>query len=94
MIVYLELVLIWLVVTTVIYLLVRIYSRSVQREKLEKEFDANFPAGSGDVADDRKTFISEGLADYEHGRRRRLIGLIYVLPAIAFVVVIYVVNYR
>ena len=29
-----------------------------------------------------------------HGLRRRLIGLIYVLPLVAFATVIYFVNYR
>lgn len=94
MLVYLELAVIWLVVTTVIYLAVSVYSRSIRREKLEKEFDASFPPGSGDVAADRDDYVIQGLAEYHHGLRRRLIGLIYVLPVVAFAAVIYVVNYR
>ena len=91
---FLEVIVVWFIVTTMVYLAVAIYSRSVERERLEKEFDASFPPGTPDVTADRDTYVSQGLADYEHGLRRRLIGLIYVLPALAFVAVVYVVNYR
>lgn len=94
MLVYTQVAGIWFVVTTMIYLAVSIYSRSVRRERLEKEFDATFPPGSGDVGGDRDTYVAEGMAEYQHGLRRRLIGLIYVLPVVAFAAVIYVVNYR
>lgn len=93
MMVFLELLIIWFVVATVIYIAVAIYSRSVQRERLEKEYDATDPQG-GDVARDRDTYVQDGLADYEHGLRRRLIGLIYVVPVVLFAIVIYMVNYR
>lgn len=93
MIVFLELLVIWFVATTVVYIAVAIYSRSLERERLEKEYDATDPQG-GDVARDRDTYVRDGLADYEHGLRRRLIGLIYVVPAVFFAIVIYMVNYR
>jgi hypothetical protein len=93
MIVYLQVALIWVGVTTVVYWLVAVYSRSVRREKLEKEFDATDPQG-GDVAGDRDAYVQDGMAEYAHGLRRRLIGIIWVLPVVAFVVVVYVVNYR
>ena len=73
------------VVLSLAYVLVSIYSRSLQRESLEKEFDTTFPPGSGDVTADRDAYVSEGMTAYQHGLRRRLIGLIYVLPAVAFV---------
>ena len=94
MLVFLEVILVWFVVTTLVYLAVGVYSRSVRRERLEKEFDAQFPPGSGDAAAERDTYVAQGMAEYQHGLRRRLIGLIYVLPAVFFAVVIYVVNYR
>ena len=94
MLVILEVIVVWFIVTTLVYLAVAIYSRSIRREALEKEFDASFPPGSGDVTPERDTYVSEGMAEYQHGLRRRLIGLIYVLPAVFFAVVIYVVNYR
>jgi len=97
MIIFLQVVALWFVLTTVVYLLVALYSRSVRRERLEKEFDASFPPASGpesgDVIADRDTYIAEGMAEYERGLRRRLIGLVYVLPAVVFVAVVYGVNY-
>lgn len=93
MIVFSELALIWFLVTTLVYFAVSLYSRSVRRERLEKEFDATDPQG-GDVARDRKVYVQDGMADYEHGLRRRLIALIYVVPVVFFGIVIYVVNYR
>lgn len=93
MMVFLELLVIWFVATTVVYIAVAIYSRSLERERLEKEYDATDPQG-GDVARDRVTYVQDGLATYEHGLRRRLIGLIYVVPAVFFAIVIYMVNYR
>ena len=98
MIVFVQVIVVWFVVTTVIYLLVAIYSRSVRRERLEKEFDASFPTTSGpesgDVLADRDTYIAEGMHAYEKGLRRRLIGLIYVLPVVVFMAIVYGVNYR
>ena len=98
MIVFLQVGVLWFVVTTVIYLLVAIYSRSVRRERLEKEFDASFPPASGpesgDVISDRDTYIAEGMQAYEKGLRSRLIGLIYVLPVVVFMAIVYGVNYR
>ncbi|MCA3447027.1 MAG: hypothetical protein INF93_09960 [Rhodobacter sp.] len=74
-------------VLTVIYLLVSVYSRSVRREKLEKEFDG------GDFAGDRDAFVEKGLQAYQHSLRRWLILLVYVIPAAAVAVTIYLVNY-
>ena len=74
-------------VLTVIYLLVSVYSRSVRREKLEKEFDG------GDIAGDRDAFVEKGLQAYQHSLRRWLILLVYVIPTAAVTVTIYLVNY-
>ena len=93
MIVYLQLLVMWFVLAGVIHLLVAIYARSVRRERLEKEFDATDPQG-GDVAGDRDAYIGQGMADYAQGLQRRLIGVIWVLPLLIFVSVVYLVNYR
>ena len=73
---------------TVIYWLVAIYSRSVRRERLEKEFDA------GGVDGDRDDYIKAGLQAYEHGLRRQLIVLVYIIPAAVVAVTVYFVNYQ
>lgn len=76
------------VAMTVAYLLIWIYSRSVRREELEKEWDA------GGIDTDRETFISEGMKAYEHTLRRRLIGLVYVIPTVIVLGIIYILNFQ
>ena len=77
---------------TVIYFVTGIYSRSVRREKLEKEWDTD-PAREGVPADERATFIETGMKEYEGGLKKRLLWLIYVIPTIGFVATIYYVNW-
>lgn len=88
MIVYLEVLVIWFALAAVVHWLLAVYSRSVHRERLEKEFAA------GDVAGDRDTYVSDGMRAYEHGLRQRLIGIVWVLPVVLFAFVVYWVNYR
>lgn len=77
-----------LVALTVVYFLVSIYSRSVRRERLEKKFDA------GGIDGDRSTYIEAGMAAYETGLRKRLLWLIYILPTVAFIATIYILNFQ
>lgn len=72
---------------TVIYWIVLTYSRSVHRETLENAFDAGGKPGL------REDFVAQGMAAYEHGLRRRLIGLVYVIPVVLILVIAYVVNH-
>ena len=71
---------------TVVYWLVSIYSRSERRERLEKEFDA------GSVEGARDDYIKAGMDQYEHGLRRKLIVLVYVIPILLVSVTVYLVN--
>ncbi len=73
---------------TAVYFLVSIYSRSVRRETLEKRFDA------GEVEGDRDAYIEAGMTMYEKGLRKRLLWLIYILPTLAFVATIYILNFQ
>jgi hypothetical protein len=77
---------------TVIYVLTAIYSRSVRREKLEKEWDTD-PAREGMPPAERADFIEAGMAEYKSGLKRRLLWLIYIIPTIAAAVTIYYVNW-
>ena len=85
---WLRLALVGLVVLTLVYLLVSVYSRSVRREKLEKEWDA----GPQEV--DRDGFIADGLKAYQDGLRRRLILLVYIVPTVAVTAIIYILNFE
>lgn len=79
--------LIALVVLTVIYAIVSVWSRSVRRERLEEEWDRDQPTP------DRDAFIDAGLKDYDRSFRRKLILGVYVVPMVLVVFLIYAVNY-
>lgn len=75
---------------SLVYLLVSVYSRSVRRERLEKSWDADPPPDAR--PGDREAFIENGMEEYRHGLRRRLILLVYIIPLVAMAVTIYIVN--
>jgi len=72
---------------TVLYFLVSIYSRSTQREELEKAWDADQGPG------DRDTYIAAGMVEYEKGLRKKLIWLVYVIPTVAVLAAVYLLNF-
>ena len=79
------------VALTLVYLLVSIYSRSIRRERLEKEWDSD-PANEGSLPDEREAFIEAGMAAYRHSLRRKLIVLVYIIPMAIVAITTYLVN--
>lgn len=90
---WLRLAFVMYVALTIIYFFTSLYSRSVRREKLEKEWDAD-PAREGAPAAERSVFIEDGMKAYDKGLKKRLLWLIYVLPTVGFLVTIYFVNWH
>jgi hypothetical protein len=78
---------------TIIYFVTSIYSRSVRREKLEKEWDTD-PAREGVPVAERTAFIEAGMQTYDKGLKRRLLWLIYIVPTLGFLATIYFVNWH
>ena len=76
------------IVLSVIYLAVSWYSRSVRREKLEKQWDAENPGGD---AAERAAQVEKGVGDYNSSLRAKLILLVYIVPAI-LVIAAYVMT--
>ncbi len=72
---------------SVIYFIVAIYARSLERERLEKEWEEEVGEG------DRDAYVEKGLAEYRHSLRRKLIWLVYVIPTLAVGVLLYVINF-
>jgi hypothetical protein len=72
---------------TIMYFLVSAYSRSTRREELEKVWDA--AQGPGE----RDDFIAAGMEAYEKGLRKKLIWLVYVIPTLAVLAAIYLLNF-
>ena len=75
---------------TIAFWLLRIYFSSTQREELEKAWDADHPDG-GDAAA-RDAYIDGGMAEYRKSLGRKLIWLVYVLPTLAVLVLLYLTN--
>lgn len=75
------------IVQTVLFFLLRIYSRSLRREALEKQWDR------GGIAEDRAVFIRRGMEDHEKGLFLRLVWLVYVIPGALIAVAVYVLNF-
>lgn len=77
---------------TVIYFVTGIYSRSIRREKLEKHWDGD-PETQDLSATERTAYIEDGMKHYDRGLKKRLLWLIYILPTVGFMAVIYVINW-
>ena len=88
---FVRLVVVGFVLLSIIFVCVSLYSRSVRRERLEKEWDANPPAGAG--VDARSNYVEQGMTEYFSGFRRRLVLLVYVVPTVVVGVLIYMMNY-
>ncbi len=84
----LRLVVILLIVQTIVYVALSLYSRNVRRQKLmDRWAEMEFPV-------DQETFVQRGLTRYDNSLRRKLILGVYILPWIAISVLIYVVNFK
>lgn len=75
---------------TVLYLAVGWFARSTRRERLEKEWDAANPGG--DPAE-RAAFVEKGMAEYHASLRPKLVLLVYVVPVLAALALIYLINF-
>ena len=87
MLALLRLVVFGFIILTVIYVSISVYSRSVRRRKLLKEWQETGRPG------DEDTYIKTGMAQYEHSLRRRLVWLVYIVPVTVIVLIIYVMNF-
>lgn len=76
----------------VLYVIISLYSRSVRRERLENEADEKIDAGEL-AQSGREGFIESGMRAYESSLRRKLIALVFAVPIIVVVAMIYVTNF-
>jgi len=76
-----------LLVLTLIYIGLSLYSRHRRREKLITRWNGNRLTG------DRETFIRRGLAKYDHSLRRKLILGVYVIPLGLIAIIVYYTNF-
>ncbi len=74
------------------YVLISLYVRSLQRERLEKQWDARHPEIAGD-SETRRDFVRKSMVGFEKTLRARLVMLVLILPFVAIMATIYLVNY-
>lgn len=75
-----------------LYVVLSIYLRSLQRERLEEAWDADNPGRGGD-SPARRAFVERRMARFHKTLRARLVALVLVLPLVAIMVIVYTVNY-
>ncbi len=79
--------LILLVIQTVAYVVLSLYSRNARRRKLESWWDEKGKRGN------KQAFVERGLHVYDNSFRRKLILGVYIVPWVAIGALIYIVNY-
>jgi hypothetical protein len=76
-----------MIVLTIIYVALSLYSRDVRRGKLEAYWKEEGLTG------DKDAFVELGLKDYDGSLRRKLIWGVYIVPVAVVSVLVYVMNY-
>lgn len=72
---------------SVIYLISRWFAASLRRESLEEEFDTEIMEG------DRDAFIEEGMQKYRKSFRRKALVLVYIIPLVLYMIILYLNNF-
>ena len=82
-----RLIFVLLIVLSVIYVVLSIWSRRVRRGKLEAYWDEKGLTGN------RDDFIKRGLRQYDNSIRRKLILGVYIVPMILIAALVYIMNF-
>ena len=76
-----------MIVLTIVYVGLSLYSRNVRRGKLEAHWDRKKLTGNRDA------FIKLGLRKYDGSIRRKLIWGVYIVPVAVVMLLVYVTNH-
>ncbi|MEX0367268.1 MAG: hypothetical protein AB3N22_14425 [Ruegeria sp.] len=82
-----RLVLVLLVVQTIAYVALSLYSRAVRRGKLRARWREK------GRTEDEEAFVARGLKAYDSSFRRKLILGVFIVPWVAIAALIYFVNF-
>ena len=82
-----------LAIGLIFYVLLTVHIRSTKREALEREWDRRHPDRAG-PSRERQTFVRRSMLGFGKTLRARLVGLVLVLPVIAVIVIVILVNYN
>ncbi|TJZ90713.1 hypothetical protein FA743_13775 [Paracoccus gahaiensis] len=86
----------WLVLfalQALFYVLLRLYVRSQQVERLENRWDARHPDQAGNAAA-RRAFVAKAMTGFNRSLRARLTLLVFVLPTLAILGIVISVNWQ
>ncbi|SES86889.1 hypothetical protein [Paracoccus homiensis] len=75
------------------YLLLRIYIRSLRRERLETLWDERHPDRSGDSRD-RDEFVRRAMVGFDKTLKSRLLWLVFIIPTFAIIGIVIQVNWQ
>ncbi|WP_134726988.1 hypothetical protein [Paracoccus luteus] len=87
-----RLVVLVLAVEALFYALISVYVRSLRREALEEAWARRHPDRPGD-GPERRRFIRRSMTGFRRSLKARLVGLVFVLPTLAIVVIAWIVNF-
>lgn len=90
---FFRLILFLLIAETAFYLLLRIYLRSLRTERLEDIWDERHPAMPGN-SPARRAFVRRSMIGFDRTLRSRLLLLVFVLPNLAVMGIVYWINWR
>lgn len=75
------------------YLLLRIYIRSLRREKLEQIWDERHPGLPGNTPA-RREFVRRSMVGFERTLKSRLLWLVFVVPTLVIIGIVIQVNWQ
>ncbi|MTH64686.1 hypothetical protein [Paracoccus shanxieyensis] len=93
MMAFLRMIALVIVIELIFYVLLGIYLRSTKREELEKEWDRRHPDYSGD-SPARRVFVRRSMLGFNRTLKARLAKLVLILPVVAIVLIVILVNYN
>ena len=88
-----KLLFIGLIVLSVIYVALSLYSRSVRREKLEIWFEEERATNPDLSPADKDAYVKKGLEEYDGSIRRKLILGVYIVPLVLMGTIVYLTNF-
>ena len=93
MIALFRLIVLVLLLEAMFYLLLRIYIRSLRRERLEEIWAERHPDMAGNHAL-RDEFVRRAMVGFDRSLKSRLLWLVFILPTLAIMGIIYWVNWQ
>ncbi len=90
---FFRLILFMVIAQTVFYLLLRLYLRSQQHERLEAIWDKRHPDQAGNTAS-RRGFIRKAMVGFDKSLKVRLLWLVYILPTLTIAGIVWWVNWQ